>query len=124
MDNDEKNPQYWNGAKNKSVRYWFYIKQGISVLNEVRNLFFIVLGTCFTFKEQFPILKNLCFVGGILLVSFFLLGLVGYVFTHHVNKIVDWLNIQYATHWSRYTYTLMEKQVFLLEEIKEEIQSK
>lgn len=123
MDNDEKNPQYWDGGKNKTIRYWFYVKQGISVLNEVRNLFFIILGSCFTFKEQFPILKNLWFVSGILLVSFFVLGIVGFIFTHHVNKVVDWLNIQYATHWSRYTYDLMEKQITLLDSINKRLKS-
>lgn len=114
---DKNRAKYWSGSQNKLIRYWFYIKQGIAVLNEVRNLFFIVLGTCFTFKDQFPILKNLAVVGGIFIVAFIVLFLLGYLFTHKVNKVIDWLNIEFATHFAKYQFTLLERQVKALEEL-------
>jgi hypothetical protein len=109
LKQDRNRAKYWNGSKNKAIRYWFYIKQGIAVLNEVRNLFFIVFGAIFTFREQYPILNNIGFVVGIFAVSFLILFVVGFIFTHHVNKVADWLQIQFSTHWGRYQYTLLEE---------------
>ena len=116
MDKDMR-LQYWVGWKNKVYRYWFYIKQGNGVINEFRNLFLIILGTVFTFKQDFPILKDLRFLSIIFGVCFLALFITGYYFTHKVNKVIDWLSIEFSTHWGRYGYFLQEKQNTLLEEI-------
>ena len=124
MKKDKNKAKYWRGTKNKLIRYAFYIKQGLGELNEIRNLFFIIIGGCFTFKEQYPILGNVFFVSIIFVISIFVLFIIGYVMTHHVKKVMEWLGIQFSSHWSRYTYDLMEKQIKILEDISDKVGEK
>lgn len=113
--------KYWDGSLNRLYRYWFYIKQGNNILNEFRNLFLIIIGTCWTFKEKYPILENLWFVSGVFVASLIILFIVGYLCTHHINKVLDWLGIEFATYWARYTFTLQELQNQLLQDILKEL---
>ena len=113
--------KYWKGWKNSLCRYWFYVRQGNGVVNEFRNLFLIILGTCWTFKQDFPILRDPLFLAFVFLVSFVGLFVVGYFFTHKVNRVIDWLSIEFSTHWGRYSYTLQEDQNRLLREILTEL---
>lgn len=62
-------------------------------------------------------LTNPLWLGVMFVIACPLLVFAGWVAVHHVGKVIDWLNIQYSTYWSRYQFELQERQVKALEEI-------
>lgn len=101
---DKNRAMYWNGSANKLIRFYFYSQRGLSLLNECRYLIMGVFALYYTLKLSNPLL---------LIVMFWLsvpvLIVLGWVQVHKVGKVVDWLSIQYSTHWGRYQYTLLEE---------------
>ncbi len=107
---------YWDGKKNKFIRYYYYARKGLELLNEFRYLVMAVLGFYFALRMDSPILIPLMFLLSIPALIFF-----GWLSVHHISKVCEWLNIQFSTHWSRYTYDLQEEMIKHLKEIKDEI---
>ncbi len=111
--------KYWEGNTNKTIRYYFYSQRGLALFNEFRYLFMLIFGIYITFKLTNPI-----YLVGMFLISTPLLILVGYVSVHHVSKVMDWLSIEFSTHFSRYSYTLLENQLKRLDEILDELKKR
>ncbi len=105
----KENKLYWDGNKNKIIRYYFYVQRGLALFNEFRYLFMVIFGIYFALKLTNPAWFVLMFV-----VSVPLLIIAGWVSVHHIGKVIDYLTIEFSTHFSRYQYTL-------LEEIRDEI---
>lgn len=108
--------KYWNGSTNKFIRYYFYSQRGLALFNEFRYLFMLIFGIYITFKLTNPI-----YLVGMFLISTPLLILVGYVSVHYVSKVMDWLSVEFSTHFGRYSYTLLEAQLEKLGEILNEL---
>lgn len=111
---DKNIARYWNGSENKLIRFYFYSQRGLALLNEGRYLVMGVFALYYTLKLTNPI-----WLVGMFVVAVPVLIVLGWVAVHRVGKVVDWLNVQFSTHWGRYQYTLLETQVDLLKEIKE-----
>ena len=109
MDNNEK---YWVGKKNFVARQWYYILQGLDLVNQFKYLGAFIFGIYYTFK-----LPNPWFLIILFAISLPLLLIAGFIKAWHFNKVVDWLTTELGTHWTRYGYELQEKQIKLLEEI-------
>ena len=109
MNHKEK---YWHGVTNKIIRYYFYSQRGLALFNEFRYLFMLIFGAYIIFK-----LNNPLWLGVMFITSLPLLILIGYVSVHYISKVVDWLNIEFATYWSRYSFNLQERIADTLEEI-------
>lgn len=62
-------------------------------------------------------LTNPLWLVGMFLISSPILIVIGYIAVHRISKVVDWLNIEYSTHWGRYGFTLQEDQNKYLREI-------
>jgi hypothetical protein len=62
---------------------------------------------------------NLWMIPLMFIVSIPVLLILGYINTHHMKKVMEYLNIEFSTHWGRYNFDLLEKQVKLLEEIRD-----
>jgi len=107
----EHKSKYWYGRKNKVVRYYFYIQQGLTLLNEFRYLIMAVMATYALLKLENPWVMPLMFF-----ISLPTLGAIGYISVHHIQKVMEWLNIEYTTHFSRYNIDLQEEQVRLQKE--------
>lgn len=107
--------KYWEGNKNKAVRWYFYAQKGLALFNEFRYLFMLIFGVYYTLRMTHIIWLVIMFA-----VSLPLLILMGWAYVHHIAKVLDWLSIEFATHWGRYGYDLQEKQNALLKEILEE----
>ena len=113
MDNPQELKQkYWNGNKNKSIRYFFYANRGLELFNSFRYLFMLAFGVYYALH-----LTNPLWLVAMVIISLPVLAIFGYIYVHHMNKVMDYLNIEFATHWGRYSYTLLEKQIQLLEHI-------
>ena len=119
MQIKECDPKFWNGRKNKSIRYYFYMQQGLLLLNEFRYLIMAVFAVYLTFKLENPLFLPLMF-----LVALPVLVFLGYLSVHHIAKVIEYLNIQYSTHWSRYGIDLQEKRNKSLEEINAKLGNK
>lgn len=101
--NDNKE-EYWNGNKNKAIRYWFYINRGMDWINQFRNLFFCIIALYVALK-----LNNPMWLIGMVVISIPILGIVGYIQVHHLGKVLDWLNVRFSTHYSLASFKLQEE---------------
>lgn len=108
--------QYKEGITNKLIRYYFYSQRGLTLFNEFRYLFMLIFGIYITLKLTNPIWLIIMFS-----ISLPLLILIGYIAVHHVGKVVDYLNVQYSTYWSKYGFELQENQNKILNNILEKI---
>ena len=104
--------KYWNGTWNHFVRYYFYVQQGLALLNELRYLILAILAIYALLK-----LENFWLMPLMFLCSVPVLGIIGFINMHKMKKTMEFLNIQFATHFSRYSIELQEKQIEMLEEI-------
>ena len=107
---------YWDGNQNKVIRYYFYSRRGLELFNEFRYLIMVIFGVYYTLKMSHPILLVLMFA-----ISIPVLCIAGWVSVHKMSKVIDWLNVEFSTHWGRYGYELQEKQNKILSEINERI---
>ncbi len=103
---------FWDGTENKLIRFYFYAQRGLSLLNEARYLLIGTFALYYTLRLDNPIFLVLIF-----LVAVPVLIALGWLSVHRMGKVIEWLNIQYSTHWGRYQYTL-------LEEIRDELRNK
>lgn len=110
--------EYWNGSKNFFIRIYFYCLRGSDVVNNFRNTI-IMIGLIYIALK----LNNLWILPLIFIPSLFFLCVAGWYQTHHMGKVIDWLNVRYSTHYSKYSYELMENQLKKLGEILEEIKN-
>jgi hypothetical protein len=102
--NDKNRAKYWNGPKNKIIRFYFYSTRGLALLNEARYLIMGVFALYYTLKLDNPV-----YLIGMFAVAIPVLIALGWLSVHHIGKVVDWLNIQFSTHFGRYQYTLLEE---------------
>jgi len=106
--------EYWKGGKNKTIRYYFYVQQGLALLNEFRYLIMSVLAIYALLKlEDWWMMPIMFFT------ALPFLCMLGWVSVHHVQKVMEWLNIKYTTHYSLYNIELQEQQLQILQEIRE-----
>jgi hypothetical protein len=103
MDNP-KDHEYWNGTKNKLIRYYFYCQRGLDLFNNFKYVIMAIFGIYYTLK-----LKNPDLLLGMFLFSIPLLMFIGYWSVHHIGKVTDWLNIKFSTHYSLYSIKLQEE---------------
>ncbi len=95
---------YWDGRTNYSIRLYFYIQRGLALLNEFRYLIFSVMALYALLK-----LNNPWYMVGMFLFSIPILLVLGWMFVHKMAKVMDFLNVQFSTHFSRYSVELQEQ---------------
>ena len=112
----KSDPRYIDGKKNKAIRYYFYIQQGLVLFNEFRFLIMAIFAIYYTLKLESPLLLLVMFV-----VSVPILGALGYFQLHHMAKVIEYLKINFATHWNKRNFELNEERNEILKDIKEKI---
>lgn len=113
---DNLKSKYWYGWWNKFSRYFFYLNRGADVFSQFKYIAGYILALYVLLKLTDPHWLLIMAV-----ITLPILFVCGYWHVHKVGKVVDWLNIQYSSHWSRYQFELMEKQLKLLEEINDKL---
>lgn len=103
---------YLNGTKNQIIRYYFFLQRGLALFNECRYLFMAIFGIYFTMRLTNPIWLVVMFC-----VACPVLIFAGWVAVYHIGKVIDWLNIKYATYGQKYQLEMQERTVKALEEI-------
>ncbi len=104
MNDEQLKNKYWDGTTNKIIRYYFYSQRGLDLFNQFRYLFMVIFGIYLLFKFNNPL-----YLVGMFIISLPILILLGYVSVHYVGKVLDWLSVEFSTHFSRYQYTLLEQ---------------
>jgi len=102
--------QYLKGKKNGLIRQYFYLKKGLDLVNDLKYVGAGIFALYFTLQ-----LSNPLWLIGMFVISIPILIILGWIFIHHMSKVLDWLGIEFATYWSRYSFTLQES---ILEQLK------
>jgi hypothetical protein len=114
--NKETNEKHWDGAKNRAIRWYFYQQRGLALFNELRYLLLCIFGLYMFMKLDNPVWLLIMFF-----VSCPVLVFVGWLQVHHMARVIDWLGVEFATFWSRYSFELQERQTKALEDMNEKI---
>lgn len=108
--------EYLHGKENFAIRIFFYLDNGVGILNQFRNLFLGIFALYFTLKLDNPLWLVLMFV-----IAIPILVIVGYYNVHRMAKVREWLSTKFSTHYGIKQFELIEEQTALLKEIKEKI---
>ena len=111
--NDE---QYLQGGKNRAIRYYFYLSNGLTILNEFRNLFLGIFALYFALK-----LDNILWLVVMFIPCILILTATGYYNVHHISKIKEWLNLKFGTHYGIQTFDYTIGTYELLQEINKKL---
>jgi hypothetical protein len=110
---------YDKGVLNHTVRAWFYLKNGLNLINEFKYLFAGIFALYYTFKLDDYRLMVLLFA-----ISVPILTYVGWFYTHKMAKALEWTGMVFSSYFGRYQVDLNEKQAELLGEILSELKKK
>lgn len=105
---------FFPGMENRFIRYYFYLNQGLSILNQFRNLFLGIFALYFTFHLTNPWLLAAMLIPGVLLLT-----MIGYYNIHRMNKVQEWLGMRFSTHYAIRQFNYNQGQYELLKSIKE-----
>lgn len=105
----EANPKYWKGRKNKAIRYYFYAQRGLELLNEFRYLLMAIFAIYYALR-----IENIFLIPVMFMISLPVLMFLGWMSTHHMKKVMEYLNIEFSTHWSRKNYEIQGEQLKML----------
>ena len=108
--------KYWNGSKNKAIRYYYYIQKGLALLNEFRYLVMAIF-----MMYHFLKVDNILLIPLMFIIAIPVLIAIGWLSVHHIEKVLEFLNVQYTTHFSRYSISLSERTNDLLEKIESKL---
>jgi hypothetical protein len=112
----ENESEMLHGGRNRAIRYYFYAKKGLEVINEFRYIFMAVFGVYYLTKMSNPFLLVLMFVIAIPLMAF-----IGWLSVHYMAVVLEFLSIRYTTAWAKYGYELQERTMSAVESINDKI---
>lgn len=115
---NEEDRKYLYGKHNWLIRMYFYLEQGLNILNEFRNWFLGIAALYITLKlENAP--YGILIIGAIAVPSLLVLILAGRYNVHRLSKMKEWLTLRFSTHYGIRTYNHQEMQTKLLLEIRD-----
>lgn len=110
-EHDEK---YLFGWQNLGIRYYYYLNAGLGILNQFRNLFLGIFALYFALQ-----LSSYWLLGLFFIVSVIILTAVGWYNVHYAARVQEWLGIRFSTHYATRQFDSIQRQVILLEEIRD-----
>ncbi len=113
-DTSEFDERYLKGFENKGIRYFYYLNQGLNILNQFRNLFLGIIALYIALK-----LENVTWLIIMFLPALLILTVVGYYTVHKMNTVNEWIGIRFSTHFAKRQFDYTQKQMELLEEIRD-----
>jgi hypothetical protein len=105
--------------KETLIKIYFYLNNGVGILNNFRNLFLGVFALYFTLKLTSPVLLVVMFI-----VAIPILVVCGYYNVHHIARLSEQLSVKFGTFYGIKQFELTEEQVKLLKEIKKLLSKK
>lgn len=86
------------------------------MLNECRYELMAIIWIYYAAK-----IENFLLIPLIFLVSTIILSIFGWMSVHHMAKVMDYLNIEFSTHFLRHNINLQEEQLKQLKELNANI---
>jgi len=105
---------YLTGITNHSIRYWYYLENGLTILDEFRNLFLGIIALYIALK-----LTNILWMVVMFVPCVLILTVVGYFYVHKFAKIKEWVSIRFSTHFGIKNYDYLKANNELLTEIRD-----
>lgn len=119
VDLTAEDKRYLEGRQNWLIRMYYYLENGLNILNEFRNLFLLIAAAYITLK-----LESYGWLIAMTIPSVVLLIFVGRYNVHRLSKMKEWLSIRFSTHFGIKNFNHTERQTQLLEEILAELKNK
>jgi hypothetical protein len=116
---EEVRAKYFHGYRNKAIRTYFYLREGLNLLNDFKYLVAGILALYVVLKIESTLLLGVMFI-----VAIPILIVAGYYWVHRAKKSLDWFAIEFTTHFGKYGFELQEKQIELLEEINRKLDAR
>lgn len=118
MTNDlfKDDPKYLEGKENWFIRMYFYCSNGLTILNEFRNLFLGILGLYIALKWD-----NIWIAISLFIISVIILTIVGYYTVHRISKVREFLGIRFGSHFGKKSFDYTEGSYELLKEIRDKL---
>ncbi len=104
---------YLKGFHHGLIRYYYYLSQGLDVLNQFRNVFLLMFGIYVTLK-----VTTISVLVGIFVSFVIALTLIGYYNVIKVGKVKEWLNMRFSTFYGIKSFNYSKAQYELLLDIK------
>ena len=108
-DYDEK---FLRGIENRAIRYYYYLNNGLNIVNQFRNLLLGIFALYFTLKLENWILMPIIFI-----VSAAGLTVVGYYCTFRMNRVMEYLTTRFSSHYGIKSFDLQQEILKNLQEI-------
>lgn len=87
------------------------------MINEFRNVFFIIIGAYFSLKINLPIWMGAVIMLGMFLISIPILIVAGWFSVHRMGKVIDYLNVKFSTHYAKEQFEIFKGMYSELKEI-------
>ena len=116
ISSDDK-VKYWDGGKNKAIRFYFYTQKGLTLLNEFRYLLMAVFAVYFALK-----IDNILLIPLMVLMSVPVLMFFGWLAVYKIDRVIEFLNTRFATHFTMYNIRLQEDKLAELKTIRQMIE--
>lgn len=115
IDLTEEDKKYLRGWHNWIQRMYYYLNSGLNILNQFRNLGFLLFGLYVALHLDG--IQGVAITGAIGLVSSVILIVIGRYNVHRLSKSGEWLNLRFSTHFGIKAFNYQEEQTQLLREI-------
>lgn len=115
-DSPEDEKKYLAGFPNRLIRYWYYLENGLGILNEFRNLFLGIVALYIALK-----LTNLFLMVAMFIPCCIVLTVVGYVAVHRIAKVKEWINLRFSSHFGIRSFDYQRANYQLLKKISEKL---
>lgn len=107
-----------HGLHNKAIRYYYYLENGLSVLEQFKTLFLSIFGLYIVLK-----LTNPAWIAVILLPSLVALAVAGRYNVHKLSKMKEWLGMRFSTHYGIRNFNYNKGTYEMLREINGKLDS-
>lgn len=108
---DEK---YLTGKENWLIRAYFYLFNGLNMLNQFRNLFLGIIALYVLLK-----LSNYWWLIVMAIPSIIILTIVGYYCVHRMYKVNEWLGIRFSSHFGQKSFNYTQETYNEIVKIKD-----
>lgn len=109
--------QYLKGKRNFLIRTYFYLTNGLALVNDFRNLGLGIFALYFALKLTNPWLMVLMFT-----VSIAILIPTGHFMVHKVSKVKEWLATKFGSHYAIQNFDYVKEQFETLKRIERLLQ--
>lgn len=117
LNRPEVKEMYFSGFKNQAIRVYYYLKQGLDLMNDFKYLVAGILAIYVVL--QLDSYKLMLLMGA---VSLPILITIGYYWTHKAQKTIEYFNLKFTTHFGQYNIRLQEEQLKTLERLNKSLE--